>query len=102
MEINNQVKFQFDAQMALNNLIETATKKYEYNELHQLSYDLGSAFSSSIINLLNRVFDNKEIIDEAFREMIESCIAGIVAKKVLLDNPTDKLVVFNEPSSTLQ
>jgi len=95
-------QFQFEAQDLINNLINNAAKKYGYDDVYDLAYDVGSALSSSMINILKVVFDEQSDIDSVFSNMTAELQRGINDKKKLIDSPNDHILIVSSSSTTIQ
>lgn len=91
--------FNIEAQQVLSNLVTRSSQVYDFDNIFELSHQLGSAMSSVFYNLLSVVVDKDEEDNLIFNQMLEVFVTGFNAKYSALRDKDSKRVIIISTSN---
>ncbi len=93
-----ELLFNTEAQITLSNLVTRSSDVYNFDNIFELSYQMGSALSSVYYNLVSTLAeDDEETL--VFNQMLEVFVNGFNAKYSALRNKDSKKVVIISSSN---
>lgn len=93
-----ELLFNTEAQITLSNLVTRSSDVYNFDNIFELSYQMGSALSSVYYNLVSTLAeDDEETL--VFNQMLEVFVNGFNAKYSALRNKDSKKIVIISSSN---
>ncbi len=85
----------FNTEITLSNLVTRSSEVYNFDNIFELSYQLGSALSSVYYNLVSSLAeDNEETL--VFNQMLEVFVDGFNTKySTLRDKDSKKIIIIS-------
>ncbi len=88
--------FNIESQQVLSNLVTRSSQVYDFDNIFELSHQLGSAMSSVFYNLLSVVVDKDDEDTLIINQMLEVFVTGFNDKYSALKNKdTGKVVIIS-------